>query len=315
MTVIAFVLRRCGLLVLVLFAVSVLTFAIVNVLPGDVATAVLGDMATPQMVEAVRERMGLGQPLVHRYAEWIVGVVHGDFGRSLQHGQAIAPMLLGRLGNSAILGGITLAIAAPLSILLGVLAALRPGGVTDRVISGFAVATHAVPEYVIGLLAILTFSIWLPWLPGSSLMDPNENPLSRPEALILPIGVLVVGMLAIISQVTRAGMIQALASPYVRTATLKGLPRWKVVMKHALPNVLPPTVTEIGMYFGYVIGGLVVVETLFSYAGIGQMMTNAVSYRDIPTIQAGVLVVAAAYGIGNLCADVAALLLNPRLRG
>ncbi|MBW6398213.1 ABC transporter permease [Roseomonas sp. HJA6] len=315
MTVIAFILRRCMLLVLVLIAVSVLTFAIVNVLPGDVATAVLGDMATPQMVEAVRERMGLGQPLPDRYFAWVAGILHGDFGRSLQHGQAIAPMLLGRLGNSAILGGITLAIAAPLSILLGVLAALRPGGVMDRVISGFAVGTHALPEYVIGLLAILAFSIWLPLLPGSSLMDPNENPLSRPEALILPIGVLVIGMLAIISQVTRVGMIQALASPYVRTATLKGLPRWKVVMKHALPNVLPPTVTEIGMYFGYVIGGLVVVETLFSYAGIGQMMTNAVSYRDIPTIQAGVLVVAAAYGIGNLCADVAALVLNPRLRG
>lgn len=315
MTVVAFILRRCVLLMVVLAAVSLLTFAIVNVLPGDVATAVLGDMATPQMVEAVRERMGLSQPLPDRYLAWIGGVLHGDFGHSLQHGQAIAPMLLGRLGNSAVLGGITLAIAAPLSILLGVLAALRPGGVMDRLISGFAVATHAMPEYVIGLLAILTFSIWLPLLPGSSLMDPNENPLSRPEALILPVGVLVIGMLAIISQVTRAGMIQALASPYVRTATLKGLPRWKVVMKHALPNVLPPTVTEIGMYFGYVIGGLVVVETLFSYAGIGQMMTNAVSYRDIPTIQAGVLVVAAAYGIGNLCADVAALLLNPRLRG
>lgn len=315
MTIIAFILRRCVLLLVVLTAVSLLTFGIVNVLPGDVATAVLGDMATPQMVEAVRERMGLSQPLSDRYLSWMGGVLHGDFGRSLQHGQAIAPMLLGRLGNSAILGGITLAIAAPLSVLLGVLAALRPGGVMDRCISGFAVATHAMPEYVIGLLAILCFSIWLPLLPGSSLMDPNENPLARPEALILPIGVLVIGMLAIISQVTRAGMIQALASPYVRTATLKGLPRWVVVVKHALPNVLPPTVTEIGMYFGYVIGGLVVVETLFSYSGIGQMMTNAVSYRDIPTIQAGVLVVAAAYGIGNLCADVTALLLNPRLRG
>ena len=314
MTILTFILRRCVLLVVVLAAVSVLTFGIVNVLPGDVATAVLGDMATPQMVDALRERMGLGQPLVDRYLAGMGGVLHGDFGRSLQHGQAIAPMLLGRLGNSAILGGITLAIAAPLSVLLGVLAALRPGRAMDRCISGFAVATHALPEYVIGLLAILCFSIWLPLLPGSSLMDPNENPLSRPMALILPVGVLVIGMLAIISQVTRAGMIQALTSPYVRTATLKGLPRWVVVVKHALPNVLPPTVTEIGMYFGYVIGGLVVVETLFSFSGIGQMMTNAVSYRDIPTIQAGVLVVAAAYGIGNLCADVTALMLNPRLR-
>ncbi|PZW37693.1 peptide/nickel transport system permease protein [Humitalea rosea] len=315
MIALTFILRRCVMLVLVLVAVSVLTFGIVNVLPGDVATAVLGDMASPEMVEAVRERMGLDRPLDARYLEWVGGVLHGDFGRSLQHGQPIAPMLLGRLGNSAILGLITLGIAAPLSIALGVLAALRPGHLLDRAISSFAVGAHAMPEYVIGLLAILCFSIWLPLLPGSSLMDPNENPLNRPEALVLPVGVLVIGMLAVISQVTRAGMIQALGSPYVRTATLKGLPRWKVVLKHALPNVLPPTVTEIGMYCGYVIGGLVVVETLFSYAGLGQMMTNAVSYRDIPTIQAGVLVVAAAYGIGNLLADVAALLLNPRLRG
>jgi peptide/nickel transport system permease protein len=309
-----FILRRVALLVLVLFAVSVLTFGIVNVLPGDVATAILGDMATPDQVAAVRTALGLDQPLAARYLSWIGGVLQGDFGKSLQYGQPIGPMLYGRLGNSAILGLITLAIAAPSAIALGMVAALRPGGVLDRVISAFSVGTYALPEYVIGLLAILVFSIWWQILPGSSLMDPNENPLNRPEALVLPVGVLVIGMLAFISQITRASMIQVMSSAYIRTATLKGVPRWRVVLKHALPNLLPPTIAEIGMYFGYVIGGLVVVETLFSYAGLGQMMTNAVSYRDVPTIQAAVLLVAAAYGIGNLLADVAALLLNPRLR-
>jgi peptide/nickel transport system permease protein len=309
-----FILRRVALLVLVLFAVSVLTFGIVNVLPGDVATAILGDMATPDQVAAVRAALGLNQPLAARYLSWIGGVLQGNFGRSLQYGQPIGPMLYGRLGNSAILGLITLAIAAPSAIALGMVAALRPGGVLDRVISAFSVGTYALPEYVIGLLAILVFSIWWQILPGSSLMDPNENPLNRPEALVLPVGVLVIGMLAFISQITRASMIQVMSSAYIRTATLKGVPRWRVVLKHALPNLLPPTIAEIGMYFGYVIGGLVVVETLFSYAGLGQMMTNAVSYRDVPTIQAAVLLVAAAYGIGNLLADVAALLLNPRLR-
>ncbi len=309
-----FIIRRVLLLIVVLLAVSVLTFAIVNVLPGDVATAVLGDMATPDQVTAVRAALGLDQPLAQRYLHWLLGVLHGDFGNSLQHGMPIGPMLMGRLGNSAILGLITLAIAAPLAVALGVVAALKPNGVLDRVIGAIAVGAYALPEYVIGLLCILTFSIWLPLLPGSSLMDPNENPLSRPEALILPIGVLITGMLAFISQITRASMIQVMASAYVRTAILKGVPRWRVVTKHALPNLLPPTIAEIGMYFGYVIGGLVVVETLFSYAGLGQLVTNAVSYRDVPVIQAVVLLVAAAYGIGNLIADVAALLLNPRLR-
>lgn len=314
MPILAFILRRIISLVLVLVAVSILTFAIVNVLPGDVANAVLGDLATPAQVAAVRHRMGLDEPLVTRYLLWVGGILHGNFGKSLQYGQPIAPMVLGRLGNSAILGLLSLVIAAPLSIALGTVAAMWPGSLLDRCISGFAVGAYALPEYVTGLVAILVFSIWLYVLPGTSLINPNENPLSQPEALVLPVGVLVFGMMAFLSQFTRAGMIQALAGPYVRTAILKGMPRRTVILKHALPNVLPPTVTELGMYFGYVIGGLVVVETMFSYAGIGQLLTNAVSFRDIPTIEACVLVIAAAYGIGNLIADVVAMLLNPRLR-
>lgn len=258
--------------------------------------------------------MGLDQPLVTRYLHWIGSVLRGDFGLSLQYGRPIGPMLFGRLGNSAILGCITLAIGAPLAIALGVLASLRPHSWLDRGISGFSIGTHAMPEYVIGLVAILSLSIWWPLLPGSSLMDPNENPILRPEALVMPVGVLVLGMLAAIGQLTRATAIGVMDSPYIRTAILKGVPRWRVVLVHALPNLLPPAIAEIGMYFGYMIGGLVVVETLFSYAGIGQMMTNAVAFRDVPTIEAAVLVVAAAYGVGNLLADIMALLLNPRLR-
>lgn len=314
MLILTFVLRRLGLLLLVLFIVSVLTFGIVNVLPGDVATAILGDMATPDQVTLVRHAMGLNEPVVQRYLHWIGGVLQGNFGMSLQFSQPIGPMLRGRLGNSAILGLLTLAIGAPLGVALGIVAALRPRSLLDRLISGVSVGAHALPEYVTGLLAILAFSVWWQLLPGSSLMDPNENPLSRPEALVMPVGVLVVGMLAVLGQLTRASTIQVMKSPYIRTAILKGVPRWRVVLKHALPNLLPPAIAEIGMYFGYVIGGLVVVETLFSYAGLGQMMTNAVAYRDVPTIEAAVLVVAAAYGLGNLLADIAALLLNPRLR-
>ncbi len=308
------ILRRCGLLLVVLFIVSVLTFGIVNVLPGDVANAILGDLGTPQQVEALRRSMGLDLPLLQRYESWIVALLHGDFGQSLQFGLPIAPMLFGRLANSAVLGAITLLIAVPVSVLLGVIAGVHEGRLADRVISGFAVVAFSLPEYVIGLLLILVFSIWFPLLPGSSLMDPGANPLARPATLVLPVAVLALGMLAYLSQITRAGMITAMQSAYVRTAVLKGLPGWVVVLKHALPNMLLPTISEIGMNFGYVLGGIVIVETLFSYAGIGQMMVNAVDHRDIPVVEAAVLVVAVAYGVGNLLADAASILLNPRLR-
>jgi len=308
------ILRRLFLLVVVLFLVSTLTFGIVNVLPGDVANAMLGDLATPQMAASLRQQLGLDQPLLTRYGIWTDALLHGDLGNSLQFGLPIRPMLLGRLGNSAILGGITLLIGVPLAVLLGALAGVYPGRLVDRLVSGLAIGAFSLPEYVIGLLLILVFSIWLPILPGSSLMDPSANPLSRPLALVLPVAVLVIGMQAYLSQITRAGMIGAMQSAYVRTAILKGLPLWMVVLKHALPNVLLPTLTEIGMNFGYMLGGIVIVETLFSYAGLGQMMVNAVDHRDIPVVEASVLVVAIAYGVGNLLADVASILLSPRLR-
>lgn len=308
------IVQRLLLLAIVLLIVSFITFGIVNILPGDVANAILGDLGTPDQVEALRERLGLNLPLLVRYEIWIVDFFRGDFGTSLQTGQQISPIMFARFGNSAILGGLTLLIAVPLSILLGVIAAVHRGKAVDRIISGFSIVSFSLPEYVIGLLLILVFSIWFPILPGASLIEPNASPLTRPEALVLPVTVLVLGMLAYLSQFTRAGMIEALQAPYVRTAILKGLPRWTVVLKHALPNVLLPTICEVGMIFGYVLGGIVIVETLFSYAGIGQMTVDAIAFRDIPVVQASVLIIAVAYGVGNLLADVVSILLNPRLR-
>lgn len=308
------ILQRLLLLVVVLFVVTVLTFVIVNVLPGDVANAILGDLGSPDQVIALRKQMGLDLPLLTRYESWMGGLLHGNLGDSLQFGLPIGPMLWGRLANSAILGGITLVIAVPLAVLLGALAGVHPGKLIDRVVSGLAIVAFSIPEYVVGLLLILVFSIWLPLLPGSSLMDPSANPLDHPAALVMPVAVLVIGMQAYLSQITRVGMLHAMQSAYVRTAILKGLPFWRVVLKHALPNVMLPTIAEIGMNFGYVLGGIVIVETMFSYAGIGQMMVSAVDHRDIPMVEATVLVVAVAYGVGNLLADAASILLNPRLR-
>ena len=238
----------------------------------------------------------------------------GDFGTSLTYGQPVAPVLLARLSNSAILAGLALSAVVPLSIGLGVTAAVREKSAVDRLLSGVAVIGYALPEFVVGLTFILVFSIYLDLLPGSSLIEPGVNPLARPSALILPVAVLVMHQLAHLSQITRASTIKALTSNYVRTAVLKGLSPRLVVWKHAVPNALPPVVAEIGMNFGYVLGGLVVVETLFSYSGVGQLMVMSVESRDVPTIEATVLVVAAAYGFGNLLADIVALRLNPRLR-
>ena len=310
----ALILRRCVLLAVTLFAVSVITFLIVNVLPGDVANAILGDLATPDQVASVRTRMGLDRPLVERYLEWAGGLLRGDFGVSLTHGRPIAPILFGRFGNSIILALISLAVAVPVSILLGVVAAVYQGSVIDRVISSAVVVAFSLPEYVLALGLILLFAMWIPILPGSSMIDPGASPLSRPAALVLPIAVIATHMLAYLSQVTRASMIATLGSGYVRTATLKGLPGWVVVARHALRNALLPTLAEIGMNFGYTLGGLVIVETVFSYAGIGQLVVMSVETRDVPTLQAAVLVVAAAYGIGNLLADIGSIALNPKLR-
>ena len=310
----AMIVRRLALLVLILFAVSILTFLIVNVLPGDVVSAILGDMATPEQVAAVRETMGLNTPLIERYFVWVGGILRGDLGTSLSFGVPIAPIVFDRLGNSAILAGLLLVIVIPLAIALGVISALMQGSLLDRMISAVSVVGYALPEFVVGITFILLFSILWPVLPGSSLMPEGANPLSQPLALVLPIGVLVLHQLAQLAQITRVSMIGILNSNFVRTATLKGLPMHTVVLRHALPNALPPVIAEIGMNFGYVLGGLVVVETLFSYPGIGQLMVMSVQSRDVPMLESAVLLIAAAYGLGNLFADIAALTLNPRLR-
>jgi peptide/nickel transport system permease protein len=310
-----FVLRRVALLAMVLVLVSLLTFVIVNVLPGDIANAILGDNGTPAQVAALRAHLGLDMPPVRRYFAWLGAMLTGDLGQSLQYGRPIAPILIGRLENSAILGGIAMLLATPLAIALGVLSAVKRGTLLDRFASAFALVSFALPEYVVGIVLILVFSIWWPVLPGSSLMDPSANPLLRPSALVLPVAVLVLGMLAYLSQVTRTTMIGVLARPFIRTAILKGLPMRVVILRHALPNVLPTTLVEVGMNLGYVLGGIVVVETLFSYAGVGQLIVGAIVYRDVPLLQVSVLVVAAAYCVGNLLADLGAAWFNPRLRG
>ena len=314
MTLLRFLLKRFALILLVLFLVSIIIFAIVNVLPGDVAQAVLGSEATPQQVEVMREKLGLNRPLVVRYFDWVGGVLHGDLGKSLRLDLPIAPLLVQRLKNSAALAVFALLTGVPLSVVLGVLAGVFNGRGIDRAISVVTVAALSIPEYVVGILLILIFALYIPILPASSLIAPESNPLDSIKVLVLPTVTLSLRFMAHICQLTRTSMVEALEANYVRTARLKGVPELQVVVRHAMRNALLPTITVIGMNLGWLLGGLVVVESVFSYPGVGQLMVDAVNYRDVPMIQATVLIVAFAYAFGNLAADVAYAYLNPRIR-
>jgi peptide/nickel transport system permease protein len=309
-----FFVRRLVLLVITLWLVSALTFAIVNVLPGDAAVAILGDQATPENVAALRLQLGLNEPVGLRYVRWVLGLLHGDLGDSLQYQLPIAGLLTERLHNSIILAGATMLIAMPISAAAGVISAVKRDGWLDRLVTGVSAITLSLPDYIVGLFLILFFSIFLQALPGISLIGPSDDPLARPDALILPVATLTIGALAQLSQIARTSMIEVLESDYIRTAILKGLDYRVVVIKHALRNALVPTVSLVGMNFGYTLGGLVIVETMFAYSGIGLLMTNAVTQRDVPVIEAAVLVVSIGYGVGNMLADVTAFALNPRLR-
>ena len=309
-----FIARRLLFSLLVLFIVSIVVFVVVQVLPGDVASMILGTDATPEDVATMREKLGLNRPPTVRYLEWIGGAVRGDWGTSLRLNQPVAPIVLNRLANSAVLAGMTLLIAVPLAIGLGVVAGLRQGRLTDRIIALVTLIGTSLPEFVWGNLLIIIFAFWLKWLPPSSLMDPGDSMLAHFRLLVLPTLTLTLVMLAYTSRMTRTSMIEVLERNFIRTARLKGVGERKVIFRHALPNALLPTITIVAMNIGWLMGSLVVVETVFSYPGLGRMMVFAVSNRDVPMLQMTVLLTAGIYCLANLIADVLYAYLNPRVR-
>lgn len=309
-----FVLRRLLFSAVVLLMVSVIVFVVVQVLPGDVASMILGTDATPEDVATMRETLGLNRPAHVRYLEWISGAVRGDWGTSLRLNQPVAPLIMTRMGNSAVLAGLTLLISVPLAIALGVYAGLRQGRLPDRVIALVTLIGTSLPEFVWGNLLIIIFAFWLKWLPPSSLMDPGDPLFAQFRLLILPVATLTMVMLAYTSRMTRTSMIEVLERNFIRTARLKGIGERQVILRHALPNALLPTITIVAMNIGWLMGSLVVVETVFSFPGLGRMMVFAVSNRDVPMLQMTVLVTAGIYCLANLLADVLYAYLNPRVR-
>ena len=315
-----FLARRLAFMALTLWLVSLAIFAVTEVLPGDVATAVLGQEATEQDLARMRQRLRLDRPAPVRYIEWIAGVVRGDLGESLRcvetigTGCSVALKIAGRLGNSVILATLAFIVGVPLALALGVVAGLFRGRALDGLICATTLAAVSVPEFVTGMALILIFATWLHWLPPASILAPGVNPLAQWPVLVLPAATLVAVMLAHTARQTRAGMVEVLESTYIRTAVLKGL-RWPdVVVKHALPNALLPAITVIAMNTGWLVGGLIIVENVFSYPGIGKLLLEAVTNRDVPLLQGLTMLIALIYTGTNLVADLLYGHFNPRIR-
>jgi peptide/nickel transport system permease protein len=309
-----FLLKRIGLAILTLIILSLLIFFAGQVLPGDPGRAILGHLAAPKAVAALDHQLGVDRPLVVQYWSWISGVVHGNMGISYQYRAPVEPFLQAALVNSAKLGALALIVIIPLGILGGVIAALNVGRPLDRVISIAGLSAATVPEFVSGIVVIVIFGVELKVLPVTASAGQGASFLTQLRYLILPVIPLVFVLFGYIARMARAGTIEALQSDYARTATLKGLRRAVVVRRHVLRNSLLPTITVIATQTGYLIGGLVIVETLFNYPGIGRLIYSAATSKDFPMLEAGVLTIGVVYMVATIIADVLTIMLNPRLR-
>jgi peptide/nickel transport system permease protein len=306
--------RKAAAGLLLLLAVSALIFAGTQVLPGDVATAMLGQTATPSAVAAIRAELGLDRPAIVRYIAWLGGVLHGDFGISYASRQEIAASIAPRLGNTLFLAGVTAAVAIPLSIGLGIVAVLNRNRWVDRAITTVTRSAVALPEFFVGYILIVVFAVKAGWFQSSSTVFPNMPLGERLAAILLPSLTLVLAIAGHMTNMTRAALLNVLSAPYVEMAIIKGVPPARVVWRHALPNALAPIANVVAINLAYLVVGVVVVEVVFVYPGMGQYLVDSVAKRDVPVVQASGLIFAAVYIGLNSLADLATLLANPRLR-
>jgi peptide/nickel transport system permease protein len=306
--------QRIALGLLTLFLVSVLIFAGTEILPGDVATAVLGQSATPDAVEAIRRSLGLHDPAVVRYLNWLRAFLTGDVGTSLATGRPVGPDLWLRLTNTFFLAGTAAAIAVPLALMLGITTAIFRDSLYDRLANILGLAAISLPEFFVGYLLILLLSVQLGWLPSLAMVSPEMGLAARLETIALPTITLVLAVLAYIMRMTRTAVLDVMSNPYIEMAVLKGVPPWRLVLQHALPNALAPIIQVIAFNLAYLVVGVVLVEVVFVYPGIGQYLVDAVSKRDITVVQACGLVFGATYVGLNVLADILVIFVNPRLR-
>jgi peptide/nickel transport system permease protein len=309
-----FLLKRFGLALITLWLLSVIVFVGAHVLPGNVARRILGPFADQAAVDKLNHDLGTDKSLLVQYWDWITGFLRGDMGDSYSYHVPVSSLLGDALVNSFKLAALAFVLVVPLSILGGVVAALKRDRPVDRIITVGGLSLAVVPEFVTGIMLILIFGLWLDVLPVSASAPSGADPLTQLKYLILPALTLVIVLFGYIARITRAGTIEALDADYTRTAVLKGLPRRTVVRRHVLRNSLLPTIAVIATQTGYLIGGLVVIETLFNYPGMGRLIFTALQQKDFPLLQSAVLIVGIVFLLANLLADLAYSLLNPRIR-
>jgi len=299
---------------LTLLLVAMIVFVVVELLPGDVATRILGRDATPETIALFRERMNLDAPPVERFADWLGGFVTGDLGYSLTSGRPISKILAPRIENTLILAGLALVLYIPLSLIPALLQALFRDRPIDQLLSVLNLIAVSLPDFLLGTILLIAFAVTMPLFPVMSLVDETSSAAEYLRACALPAATLAIVMAAYAIRMLRDNLIEILDADFIRAAELKGLPRTKVLVRHALPNSLVPTLNITALNLAYVIGGVVIVERVFSYPGFGSLMVDSLTMRDVPLIEATVVIAAAVYIIANLLADIGAILLNPRLR-
>jgi peptide/nickel transport system permease protein len=309
-----YTLTRLGWVAVILAVMSVLVFWATQVLPGDVAHMIVGQFATDVQIHAVRARLHLDDPIHEQYLRWAGAVLRGDLGRSMMMDRPIGPLIREAIQRSAVLAGISIVLVATIGIWLGVFSGVRRGTIADHAISVGTYFFISVPEFFWAIVVILLFAGYLRWFPATGYAPLSDGFGKWLDHIVLPVATLVSGLVAHVSRLTRSSMIETMRAPYVTAARAKGLPERAVIRRHALPNALVPTITVLAIDVGLLMGGIVVVETVFSYPGLGRMLIFAIEQKDIPVVQAGILTVTAVYALANLAADLLYAFVNPRIR-
>ncbi|AWJ87954.1 ABC transporter (plasmid) [Azospirillum sp. TSH58] len=309
-----YTLTRLAYLAMVLVVMSILVFLVTQAMPGDVASMIAGQFASKEVIDAITVKLGLDQPLIVQYGRWAAGILQGDLGRSLVLEQPVAPILMEALSRSLVLAVVALAVVTVIGIGLGVLAAVRRGRLADQMVSGVSYLGIAVPDFFWAIVLVLVFGSYLKWLPTGGYAPLSDGFVPWASHLVLPVVTLVLMLIARIARLTRSSMIDVLQTNYVKYARAKGLPETVVIVRHALRNALLPTITVLAIDFGLILGGVVVIETVFSFPGMGRLLLFAIQRHDLPLIQATILIISTAYCLANLAADLLYAFVNPKIR-
>lgn len=309
-----FIARRLLLAIVTLWLLATIVFAIANVLPADVGRTILGPFAPQESVDALNHRLGTDRPILVRYADAMKGIVTLDFGESFVSGQPVLPALLGAVGRSAKLAGLALVITIPISILAGLYAARRRDRKADRAIVLLGVTSSSIPEFITGTILVVVVGVQLGWLPVVATAPPDSDVVTQIRYLLMPAIAMAIVYFGYIARMTRAGTIEVLQSDYARTATMKGLTTSQTMRHHVLRNALVPTVAVIAVQIGYLFGGIIAVEKIFNYNGMGATMLFAAQNKDLPMLTTGVLIIGIVYMLATLAADIIMAWMNPRIR-